>query len=67
MFIYIPASDSHKVLRDRSYSGLARPERAAVVLRLAPSWMRIGSFELMHRRQQTDMLVELADHVIKVL
>ncbi|OWR55093.1 hypothetical protein KGM_207108 [Danaus plexippus plexippus] len=59
------ASDSHKVLRDRSYSGLARPERAAVLLRLAPSWMRIGSFELMHRRQQTDMLVELADHVIK--
>ncbi len=41
------------------------PETAAVLLRLAPSHVRFGSFEIFYARQQPDYLRLLADHVIE--
>ncbi len=41
-----------------------RVERAATVIRLAPSFVRFGSFELFHYRRQSAELKLLADYVI---
>ena len=41
------------------------PETAAVLLRLAPSHVRFGSFEVFYARQQHEHLRQLADHVIE--
>lgn len=40
------------------------PETAAVVLRMAPSFIRFGSFEVFYYRNQHDLLRMLADFVI---
>ncbi|XP_013146983.1 PREDICTED: UPF0061 protein Pfl01_0444-like [Papilio polytes] len=58
-------SDDHKVWRDKSYSGAARQERAAAVLRLAPAWYRLGSFEILLKRNEPHTMRQLADFVIK--
>ena len=34
------------VVRDKLYTGDARRERCAVVLRVAPTFLRFGSFEI---------------------
>ncbi len=39
-------------------------ERAATVIRLAPSFVRFGSFEIFHYRKQTAQVRALADYVI---
>ena len=52
------------VKRDKFYNGNIRKERTAVVLRLAPSWFRIGSFELLARDNEVDLLKLLTDFVI---
>ncbi len=41
-----------------------QPETAAVLTRLAPSFVRFGSFELFHSRGQYERVKELADHTI---
>ena len=40
------------------------PERAATLLRLAPSHVRFGSFEVLTARRRTDLVRTLADYVI---
>lgn len=40
-------------------------ESAAIVLRLAPSFVRFGSFEIFAAREQTEALRALADYVIE--
>jgi len=52
------------VKRDQFYNGNIRKERAAIVLRLAPSWFRIGSFELLARDRETDLLKQLTDFTV---
>jgi uncharacterized protein YdiU (UPF0061 family) len=42
-----------------------QPETAATVLRLAPSFIRFGSFEIFYYQQQPQHLKTLADHVIQ--
>ena len=42
-----------------------QPETAATVLRLAPGFVRFGSFEIFYYRQQPQHLKTLADHVIQ--
>lgn len=37
------------VIRDQFYNGRIKYEPAAVVLRLAPTWFRIGSLEILSR------------------
>ena len=41
------------------------PETAAVLLRLAPSHVRFGSFEVFYHRSEHAYLKQLADHVIE--
>lgn len=41
----VVTSDS-RVIRDVYYNGNARPERCSVVLRIAPTFIRFGSFEI---------------------
>ena len=40
-------------------------ETAAVLLRLAPSHVRFGSFEVFYHRREHDYIKQLADHVIE--
>lgn len=53
------------VIRDQFYNGNIRTERAAVVLRLAPSWFRIGSLEILVKNKELELLQQLLDFVIK--
>lgn len=41
------------------------PETAGVLLRLAPSHVRFGSFEVFYHRREHALLKQLADHVIE--
>ena len=51
------AAGDEPVLRERV-------ERAATVIRMAPSFVRFGSFEIFHYRKQHDHVKTLADYVI---
>ncbi len=51
------------VVRDMFYDGHPRPEPGAVVCRMAPSFLRFGSWELPASRGDTALLRQLADHV----
>ena len=53
------------VVRDQFYDGRPQSERAAIVLRLAPSWFRIGSLEILAKNNEVELLKELLDFVIK--
>ncbi|KAJ9576211.1 hypothetical protein L9F63_006944 [Diploptera punctata] len=52
------------VLRDQFYNGYTITERAAVVLRLAQSWFRFGSLEILTRNKEFDSLKKLVDFII---
>lgn len=53
------------VVRDMFYSGNPLPEKGAVVARVAPTFVRIGNFELMTVMGEHDNLRALADYVIR--
>ena len=53
------------VIRDPLYNGTIITEKAAVVLRLAPSWFRFGSFEILAENEELDLMAKLLDFVIK--
>ena len=50
--------------RDQFYDGNPRQEPTAVVLRLAPSWFRIGSLEILRRHREFELLRQTVDLVI---
>jgi uncharacterized protein YdiU (UPF0061 family) len=52
------------VVRDMFYDGNARPEPGAVVARVAPTFVRFGSFQLLAALGEIDNLQALADYVI---
>ncbi|XP_034416198.1 protein adenylyltransferase SelO-like [Cyclopterus lumpus] len=52
------------VTRDRFYNGNVKTERGAVVLRLAKSWFRIGSLEILSQSGEIDLLRKLLTFVI---
>lgn len=54
-----------KVLRDMFYDGNAKMEPGAVVCRVAPSFVRIGTFELPASRRQDDLVKQLFDYVVR--
>ncbi|XP_060778537.1 protein adenylyltransferase SelO-like isoform X2 [Neoarius graeffei] len=71
-FLSVPTSralslvvSDEAVWRDQFYNGTVRTERGAVVLRLAPSWFRIGSLEILSRSGELDILRMLLNFVIK--
>jgi len=53
------------VMRDIFYNGNAKPEKCAVVLRLAPTWFRIGSLEILARNSETTELNQLIDFILE--
>jgi len=53
------------VVRDMFYDGNARPEPGAIVARLAPTFVRFGSFQIMTATGEHDNLRALADYVIR--
>ncbi len=52
------------VVRDMFYDGHPQPEPGAVVCRVAPSFIRFGTFELPASRGDTTLLRQLADFCI---
>jgi serine/tyrosine/threonine adenylyltransferase len=57
-------ASGERVVRDMFYDGHPRAEPGAVVCRVAPSFVRFGSFELPAARDDTALLRQLADFVI---
>ncbi len=55
------------VVRDMLYDGNAAPEKGAVMMRAAPSFLRFGHFELLSAQKETDTLKKLADYTIENL
>ncbi len=53
------------VLRDMFYDGNAAYEKGAIVLRVAPSFLRFGNFEMLAARGDTELLLKLADWTIQ--
>ncbi|XP_064188578.1 protein adenylyltransferase SelO-like isoform X1 [Anguilla rostrata] len=53
------------VWRDQFYNGNLRKERGAVVLRLAPSWFRIGSLEILAIAGELDVSQKLLNYIIE--
>ena len=56
---------SDPIVRDQFYNGNVRTEPGAVVLRLAQTWFRIGTLELLAEQREFDILEDLVDHIIK--
>jgi len=54
-----------QVVRDMFYDGHPAPEPGAIVCRLAPSFIRFGSFELPASRGDVDLLRQLADFTLR--
>ncbi|XP_063308652.1 protein adenylyltransferase SelO-like [Pelobates fuscus] len=71
-FLGIPTSRAASIVvsddaiwRDQFYNGNLKKERGAVVLRVAKSWFRIGSLEILTHSGEYDLLRILVDFIIK--
>ncbi|MFD2516503.1 protein adenylyltransferase SelO [Salinimicrobium flavum] len=53
-----------KILRDMFYNGNPQYEPGAIVTRVAPSFLRFGSFELLAAQRENEKLRQLADWTI---
>ena len=60
------ATTGDQVMRDMFYDGHPALETGAVVCRVAPSFIRFGTFELPASRGDIGLLRQLADHAIAV-
>eukprot|EP01043_Picozoa_sp_COSAG02_P007508 COSAG02_NODE_225_length_28184_cov_16.570981_9_plen_737_part_00 len=58
---------SDAVLRDEWYTGQASRKRAGVLVRVAPTFLRFGSFELAAKRQGVAGVLELARFALRKL
>jgi len=54
-----------EVLRDIMYNGNAEYEKGAIVCRVAPSFLRFGSYQIFAARQDVSTLKKLVDYTIK--
>lgn len=54
-----------KVMRDMFYNGNPEFEPGAIVMRVAPSFLRFGNFEMLASRHETDHLRQLTDWTIR--
>lgn len=59
------ALSGDEVLRDVLYNGNQAHEKGAIVCRVAPSFLRFGSYEIFAARQDTDTLKTLVDYTIE--
>jgi uncharacterized protein YdiU (UPF0061 family) len=53
------------VIRDMFYSGDPHPEKGAICSRVAPTFIRFGSFEILAALGETENLRSLADYVLR--
>jgi len=53
------------VIRDMFYNGNPKAEPGAVVCRVAPSFTRFGSFQILMARRDHDLLKKLVDYTIR--
>lgn len=53
------------VVRDMFYDGNPKPEPGAIVCRVAPSFIRFGSFQIHTARKENDLLKQLMDFTIQ--
>nr|XP_058964178.1 protein adenylyltransferase SelO-like isoform X2 [Pocillopora verrucosa] len=53
------------VWRDQFYDGHPKQEKVAIVLRLAKSWFRIGSLEILEHNSEEALLRKVVDFVIE--
>src|SRR5260221_13129077 len=53
------------VMRDMFYDGHPREEPGAVVCRVAPSFVRLGNFQILSANDENEALKRLADYVIR--
>lgn len=54
-----------QIVRDMFYDGNARQEPGAIVCRVAPSFLRFGSYQLPYSRNDHSLLKTLADFTLK--
>jgi serine/tyrosine/threonine adenylyltransferase len=54
-----------RVMRDPLYDNRPAAEPAAMVVRVAPSWLRFGSFEIHHANRDIPLLRTLADFALR--
>lgn len=59
------ALSGDKVMRDVMYDGNPEYEKGAIVCRVAPSFLRFGSYEIFAAREDFDTLKTLVDYTIK--
>jgi len=59
------ALTGNEVVRDMFYDGHPAPEHGAVVCRVAPSFLRFGTYQLPASRGEIDLLRQLADFTIR--
>jgi serine/tyrosine/threonine adenylyltransferase len=52
------------VIRDMLYDGNPRPEPGAIVCRMAPSFLRLGNYQLFASRREDGLLEELVEFTI---
>ncbi|WP_299824776.1 protein adenylyltransferase SelO [uncultured Pontibacter sp.] len=57
-------STGEPILRDMFYNGNAAYEPGAIVMRVAPSFLRFGNFEILGARKETDNLQNLVNWTI---
>ena len=48
------------------YDGNPQPEPGAIVCRVAPTFVRFGNFQILAAQQETELLKQLADYVIRM-
>jgi uncharacterized protein YdiU (UPF0061 family) len=53
------------VIRDMFYDGHPRPEPGAIVCRVAPSFVRLGNFQILTANDELEALKRLADYVVR--
>ena len=58
------ALSGDQVMRDMLYDGNAAYEKGAIVSRVAPSFLRFGSFQILAARGDTETLKKLTDYTI---
>src|SRR5213075_2190707 len=56
---------SEPVMRDMFYDGHPAPEPGAIVCRVAPTFVRLGNFQILSANDEIDALKRLADYVIR--
>lgn len=58
-------STGDQILRDMFYNGHAEYEPGAIVMRVSPSFLRFGNFEILAARKEIDHLRQLTDWTIE--